>query len=106
MQPNELTKRIINLQNKQYNFVIDKCPDEITFDMLMAEMTPDEPSSYTDSTETRNMLWQSYYIVCFSPNPFGLHMFQSDLNNMNDKKATVPWYTIPSDSKTLDNIIQ
>lgn len=98
MQLNELTKRIINLQNKNYNFVLDNCPDEITFDMLMEELRPEEPSRYTDSTETRNMLWQSYYIVCLTPNPFGLHMFQSDLNNMNDKKTTVPWYTIPSDS--------
>jgi len=61
---NELTQRVINLQNQQYNFVPDSCPDGITFDMLKEEVRPE--TQYKDSKETRDILWKPIYCMSFT----------------------------------------
>uniref|UniRef100_A0A6C0JTU9 Uncharacterized protein n=1 Tax=viral metagenome TaxID=1070528 RepID=A0A6C0JTU9_9ZZZZ len=93
MQTNELTTRIINLQNNQYKFVPDTCPDEITFDMLNKELRPE--TEYKDSKQNRDILWKSYYIVCLSPDPFGFYIETHELKNINSN-TMIPWYTMPS----------
>jgi hypothetical protein len=96
---NELTQRVINLQNQQYNFVPDSCPDGITFDMLKEEVRPE--TQYKDSKETRDILWKTYYIVCLSPDPFGFYIEKKNIQNMNSD-TTIPWYTMPSKNISSD----
>ena len=60
----ELSLLTEKMKLAHYNFVPDICPKEITLDMLLKEMTPDEPDAYTNTQTDRNILWSSYYDVC------------------------------------------
>jgi hypothetical protein len=91
----QLTNIISNLQKEPQfkKFDPEKCPHEITFDMLNEEMKPE--SEYEDTEENRNILWKSYYIVCLSPNPFGFYINELDIDNIDpERKRMFPWYVI------------
>ena len=96
MSTSELTRRVIELQNQQYKFVPDSCPEGITFEMLMEEIRPEE--NYEKSDKNRNELWATYCIVCLSPNPFGFYVDKEEIDK-NNENIIIPWYKLESEGK-------
>jgi hypothetical protein len=96
MSTSKLTTRVIELQKQQYNFVPDSCPEGITFEMLMEEISPEE--NYEKSDKNRNELWTTYYIVCLNPNPFGFYIDKHEINKSNEN-IIIPWYKLESEGK-------
>jgi len=97
---NELTQRVINLQNQQYIFVPDSCPDGITFEMLTEEIIPE--TEYKKSEESRGSLWKTYFIAVLSPDPFGLYIDKQQATEMKKMKSDtkIPWYTMQSEENS------
>jgi hypothetical protein len=99
-QINEMTKIINELQNQQYIFVPDNCPDEITFEMLIEEISPE--TEYKKSEENRGSLWKTYFIAVLSPDPFGLYIDKQQAAKMKQMKSDtkIPWYTMKSEENS------
>jgi hypothetical protein len=91
MSISKLSKRIIELKEKKYNFTPDKCPEEITFEMLMEEIEPEE--KYQNTDKGKNTLWNTYYSVCLSPNQFGFYINKNEID-INKNKFEIPWYKL------------
>ena len=90
---------ILKLQKQKYNFSPDKCPEEITFEMLNESINTE--SEYKNTEENRKLLWKSYYIVCLSPNPFGFYVYKHEVDT-NNENITIPWYKLESEIEILN----
>jgi len=78
------------LKARNYNFDINVCPNEITFEMLMEEMYSGDVVLY--SPEDKDFLWKSYSIVMFTGNPFGFYIDEQELTS--NKDIVIPYVTI------------
>ena len=67
----ENSKKILEIINKNKNLSIDKCPDEITLDMLKMEM---DCADLRFGNYDINTLWKSYFITCFTKSKFGFYL--------------------------------
>ena len=66
---NSVENQIKILVDKKYQFSPNKCPPEITLEMLIHEM---KCSDLNVETATKEYLWKIYYSVVFPPNRFGI----------------------------------
>lgn len=78
------------LKARNYNFDINVCPNEITFEMLMEEMYSGDVVLY--SPEDKDFLWKSYSIVMFTNNPFGFYIDEQELTS--NKDIVIPYVMI------------
>ena len=98
MSKSNLTMHILDLKNQKYNCTPNKCPEGITFEMLMEEINPE--SNYENTKENKNILWKKYYIVCLSPNQFGFYVHKDEIDK-NNENIKISWYKLKSDEKKL-----
>lgn len=76
-----LAKREIQNNNTAHYM----CPDSITLEMLIKEMSGYEFNLTIDlnAPNIRDILWSSYYITMFSGN-FGIHISEKDIGGEKD----------------------
>lgn len=66
---------ILKLHEKKYTFLPDKCPEEITFDMLKKELRPE--GKLVNTNQNRLALWKCFYITSLSPNQYGFYSLRN-----------------------------
>jgi len=99
MSTSKLTTLILELKNQKYNFSPDKCPEGITFEMLVESINPE--SKYENTEKNKNILWKKYCIVCLSPNQFGFYVNKHEVDKKNEN-IKIPWYKLKSEVKSLE----
>lgn len=90
----EMTDNIYELVKDIKNLSLNKCPKEVTFEMLVKEMDCDDLQaliSYkkNNKQELTDKLWNMYCTVCFTSSPFGFYL-DPDTNDNSDYTAAVP----------------
>lgn len=85
-----ISDAIKELKARNYNFDVNVCPNEITFEMLAEEMYSSDLNIYT--AKDKNFLWKSYCIVMFTNNPFGFYMDEQE--KVSNEDIIIPYVTI------------
>jgi hypothetical protein len=71
--PNSIYTVLNNLKEQNYNFTRNKCPDEITLDMLVKELDGIELRALMENNGVgKDGLWESFYLTMFVNNLAGL----------------------------------
>lgn len=81
--------KIVKKKLKEEKLTPNKCPEEITFDMLKKEIRPE--GEYENNEDNKLALWKLFYMTCFPSNEFGFTLgFTSE--EIEKGSIKMPWY--------------
>jgi hypothetical protein len=83
------SRKILEIINKNKGAIsINKCPEEITLEMLRTEMGCSDLR--LQENYDKNELWKSYCITCFTTSKFGLYSNSNPKAEINLNEILIP----------------